>query len=301
MHCVTFAAAASHSIRKGLTFYAFVSGTTYVFSAVVKPNGRDWFYIAPPAGAFGSAVRAYFNVTTGVLGTISAGFTAFIEPLGGGLYRCSCIGTASTSVSSTVTYSSTTADATPAPAGDPTKGHLLWNLSVQAGDCITSMIPTTAAAVTRAADVALITNPLALADQCWIVKGRTPSKIASGTVNVAFQVDDGTTGNNRRLIYGADGKLHVIATVGGVDQCDLDLGVVAADANFAVAARFADNNFAASLNGGAIVTDTSGTNPLGLTTARLGRRSDGYAWNSTIRSLRHQSTATNAELPLLAA
>lgn len=166
---------------------------------------------------------------------------------------------------------------------------------------IGSPIPTTSAAVARAADVALLTHPAILGDQCYTLKARTPTKISGGAVNVLLQIDDGTNNNNRRIVYGTDGRIHVIATSGGVDQCDLDLGAVAADTDFGVAARFADNNFAASLNGGAIVTDTSGVNPLGLTTARLGGRSDGYAWNSTIRTLKHQSTATDGELPLLAA
>lgn len=133
------------------------------------------------------------------------------------------------------------------------------------------------------------------------MKGRTPRKIGAGAVNVVFQVDDGSGNNRRTLRYGTDGKLHVIATVGGVDQCDLDLGAVANDTDFAVAIRWADNNFAASLNGGAIVTDASGSNPLGLTTARVGCSSAGNYWNSTIRTIETRRTASDTELPLLAA
>lgn len=165
---------------------------------------------------------------------------------------------------------------------------------------VTMPIKTTgAAAVACAADQALITNPQVLADQCYIVKARTPISAIS-LVSIVFQVDDGTI-NNRRVIYYTSGRLYVSAMTGGVAQAALDLGAVANDTDFVVAARFADNNFAASLNGGAIVTDMLGTNPLGLTTAKIGASGTTNAWNSTIRSLETRRTATDAELPLLAA
>lgn len=145
----------------------------------------------------------------------------------------------------------------------------------------------------------VITNPQVLADQCYIVKARTPVS-SSSMANIVFQVDDGTF-NNRRAIYYFNGRLYATALVGGVAQATLDLGAVANDTDFVIAARFADNNFAASLNGGAIVTDTSGANPLGLTTARIGAVGSSNPWNSTIRTLETRRTATDAELPLLAA
>jgi hypothetical protein len=79
------------------------------------------------------------------------------------------------------------------------------------------------------------------------------------------------------------------------------LGAVAVDTDFTVAVRFANNNFAGSLNGGAIVTDLVGTNPVGMTTARIGDAAGGgYAWNSTIKTIETRRTASDAELPLLA-
>jgi hypothetical protein len=75
---------------------------------------------------------------------------------------------------------------------------------------------------------------------------------------------------------------------------------VALDTDFTLACRFADNNFAASVNGGAIVTDVSGTNPTGLTTARIGNLNTN-AWSSTIKTIETRRTASNTELPLLAA
>jgi len=290
---------ASNHVRKATTFYSYVAGTTYMFAVVAKAAGRDWIYLQP-TGGFGTT-RAYFNVTAGTVGTLTAGVTAYITPLGGGLFRCVMLVTATITAGGSLYLTSTTADNTPSPTGDGVNGLHAWAFALQAGDSVTSIIPTTTTTVTRAADVATITNGLSLVDQCWIVKARTPCKSGGGLTNTAFQVDDGTNNNRRTLHYRTDSTLHFIATSGGVTQCDIDLGAVAADTDFVVAVRWADNNFAASLSGGAIVTDLAGTNPVNLTTASIGRGAGANYWNSTIKTIETRRTATDAELPLLAA
>lgn len=288
----------SHSMQQSPTF---VSGTTYAFSIFAKADTRTRLFFQLPSSAFGSTLRTWFDISGGTVGTTGAGCTAYIQNVGSGWYRCVVLCTATASAAGAALICLTTGDAVVTYSGDGVSGLYVWGANIRSDDRLTSYVQVVASPVVRAADTALITNTQVLGDQCYILKARTPRKISGGGVNVLLHVDDGTNNNNRRIVYGTDGRIHVIATSGGIDQCDLDLGAVAANTDFAVAARFADNNFAASLNGGAIVTDLSGTNPVGLSTALLGRRSDGYAWNSTIRTLKHQSTATDAELPLLAA
>jgi hypothetical protein len=280
---------------------SFVSGTTYAFSVFCKADTRSHIQIIYPAGAFGAALRTWFDVGGGTVGTTGAGCTAFIHNVGGGWYRCVVICTATASSAGNFFIALASADGITTYTGDGTSGLYLWGANMRADDRVTSYVQVVASPVVRAADVGLITNANALADQCWIVKGRTPRKIASGAINIAFQADDGTANNRRVLRYGTDSRLHLIATVGGIDQCDLDMGAVAANTDFAIAVRWADNNFAASLNGAAIVTDVSGSNPLGLTTARVGRGATGSYWNSTLRTIKTQPTAADSELPLLAA
>ena len=287
-----------HNLSRSMSV---TSGATYAVEVFVKADTRTWCTIALAATGFGTTLRNYFDVGTGALGSAAAGCTNFIQHVGGGIYRCVVIATATATASANITLELATNGSTVSYTGDGASGLFMWGANIKEIDCVTSNIPTTSAAVTRAADVANVTTGYAIADQCWIVKGRTPRKISGGAVNVAFQVDDGSENNRRTLRYGTDGKLHVIATVGGVDQCDLDLGSVANDTDFAVAIRWADNNFAASLNGGAVVTDVSGSNPIGLTTSRVGRSYSGGYWNSTIRTIKTQSTASDTDLPLLAA
>lgn len=291
-------AATLHNASRAPTY---LNATTYVHKFRFKPDTRTWGYIYTDPARFGGAGYTYFNLSTGATGTVSAGMTAFAVQDASGFWNCVVIGTTTSAGTGNLVAGLATGNNGATYSGDGASKAYLWGASVVAADVLTSYIKTAGATATRAADVALITNPQALADQCWIVKGRTPRKISGGAVNVALQFDGGDGNNRRTLRYGTDGRLHAIATVLGADQCDLDLGAVANDTDFAVAVRWADGNFAASLNGGAIVTDLSGSNPLGLTTARVGRSSTGNYWNSTIRTIETRRTASDAELPLLAA
>lgn len=287
----------------GRTAYgSFTAGTVYMHRVYAKANTRNWIALYWDPNRFGGTGFSYFNVSTGALGTASVNMSTFIRPVANGFYECTVIGSCTVSGAGNVSFWLANADNGRTYTGDGVSSLYYWGWGLQAGSTSGQFISTGAAAATRAADIALITNASAISDQCWIVRGRTPRKITGGAVNVAFQVDDGTVNYRRRIYYGTDSKLGVLCTFGGVNQCILDLGSVAADTDFIVSCRFADNNFAASLNGGAIVTDVSGTNPVGLTTARAGRDSTGaLMWNSTIKTIETRRTATDAELPLLSA
>jgi len=277
-------------------------GTSYCFEVLAKADTRSWLSITLQSLVLGGAGtnRHYFNLGTGALGGGTVYSTEYIEHLGGGIYRCAitftCLGT--TAVSSHI-IELATANTVVSYVGDGSSGLYLGGMSFTDCAAITSPIPTTTAAVTRAADVALITNPDALIEQCWIVKARTPRKFAGSTTNYLLQMDDGTANNARFIYYGPDSRIYAGTTHRGSGQALFDLGAVAADTDFAIAVRWADNNFAASINGGAMVTDLSGTNPSGLTTARIGTDELGYYWNSTIKSIETRRTATDAELPTL--
>lgn len=83
-----------------------------------------------------------------------------------------------------------------------------------------------------------------------------------------------------RLLYETStGKLLAQAYAGGVQQCSLDLGTVTITAPHTVDFSWATNDFAASIDGGAEVTDTSGTAPTGMTSFILGQ--DAAAANGT--------------------
>tara|TARA_R110000823_G_scaffold310001_1_gene434641 strand:- start:377 stop:1612 length:1236 start_codon:yes stop_codon:yes gene_type:complete len=282
---------------------AFNSGTAYAISFYAKAAGRNFVLLQLPSSGFVTTRDNYFNLGTGALGTAGAGCTNFIQNVGGGIYRCTVIATATATTAAGLTvFAAATADGTASYTGDGASGFYLWGVTVVADTFpfLTSYIQTTSAAATRAVDVALITNASAISDQCWIIRGRTPRSPSFGPGKVIFVIDDGTNANTRSVYY-YNQRFYVQATVANVLNCNIDLGAYAVDTDFTISVRWADNNFAASLNGGPIVTDLIGTNPIGLTTARLGRSVSGDYWNSTIKTIETRRTATNAELPLLSA
>jgi hypothetical protein len=91
--------------------------------------------------------------------------------------------------------------------GDGTSGLYLWGAQVEVGSFATSYIPTTTAAVTRAADVAIINgtnftsfynNP----EGSVVAEGRTYNAAAatsSGWANHIFRFDDSTANNNNAM------------------------------------------------------------------------------------------------------
>ncbi len=279
----------------------FTSGVTYVHRIFAKAKTRNWIAVYWDPNRFGGTGFCYFDLANGVVGTVSAGMTAAIRPAANGFYECIVIGTCTSSGAGNRSFWLSTADNGRIYTGDGTSSLYIWGASLQVGSEVTQHIATDASMVATAADVVTITNPYALTDQCWIIRGRTPRKISGGAANILLQVDDGTINNARRVYYEAGNYLCVSAVVAGVTTCFFNLGVVANDTDFALAVRWADNNHAVSLNAGAIVTDTSGANPLGLTTARIGSGVSGGYWNSTIRTIETRRTASDAELPLLAA
>lgn len=151
---------------------------------------------------------------------------------------------------------------------------------LELGSFATSPIRTTSAAATRAAD-AITTARSGTASGTIIIQGRTAPGVGSSN-QALWQWDDGTS-NNRMVLYRDNtGDLIYEVTAGGVTQAYFDLGAVASDTAFKVAASWATDAFDVALNGTAASSDTSGTVPTGLTTIRHGSDTSGSQWGGLI-------------------
>ena len=112
--------------------YQAVSGTTNIYSRSVyaKASGKS-FLMIDPEGAGNNA--AYFNLSTGAVATVSAGYTAEIQSVGDGWYRCTVRNNANQAISFGGVYAVVDADNSRAVTVNGTDGILLWGAQIEVG------------------------------------------------------------------------------------------------------------------------------------------------------------------------
>ena len=166
----------------------------------------------------------------------------------------------------------------------PTAGSLTLTVSgtvqyanLEAGSFPTSWVPTTASAATRSADVVdVLDAAIANGIRTLYLEFRSP---ASGTRGVASLNDNTANERTSVITSGTDPRLVVVD--GGVEQANIDGGMITASTRTRVAVRINANDFAISINGGTPVTDTSGTRPT-VDRLMLGRTQAGEYLNGAL-------------------
>ena len=197
---------------------------------------------------------------------------------------------------STLTFTPTVGTLTLTVAGSCTDGQL------ELGSFATTVIPTVGSQVTRAADVATMTGVnfsswYRQEEGSFVAETLLSRQAAIGSTR-QYTVSDNVT-SSIGSFYRGSGATGATVLVSGVTQTDLaPTGVIAANTPAKVALAYKANDFAASGNGAATVTDTSGTVPT-LDRLYLGTDLGNYL-NGHIRSLSYYpKRLTNAELQAL--
>lgn len=260
---------------------AVTSGNTYSFSIYVKPAGFSWFFL----DAFdGANHRTWFNVSTGTIGTVEAGNTSTITPVGNGWYRCTLTRVAG---SNSVIYAlaAVTGNNNLSITGNGVSGYYLWGAQLELGSFPTSYIPTTTATVTRSADVASVATssfPYSATAGTLIVSadyiGQSPS------VNYFTALDDGTTSNFMGIRRNPAGDTWLGVNVGGVNQVGIFNPVVVNNVVFKNAFAYKLNDYAVAANGTLTGTDTSATVPT-VSKLNLGNLASSFFMNGHIRQI----------------
>jgi hypothetical protein len=229
-----------HRIRQGIT-----SGVTGVFSVFLKAAERTRVNL----GTSDINLIAGFDLSAG---SVVSG-TGSIEPFGDGWYRCSISATFTTSGPFLLLRNSSSEFYT----GDGTSGIYLWGAQLEAGAFPTSYIPTTGATATRNASLAdLISGAIANNIRSFYVEFSSPAVGTRGVVSL-----NDNTANERASVLTSGTDPRLVVQDGGVEQANINGGTVAAGVRTRVAVRINADDFAISINGGAVVTDTSGTLP----------------------------------------
>ena len=257
------------------------AGATISVSVFAKRSASmQWLRIRASNNANTNGGTAWFDLTNGVLGTVSNAGTgtntsATISSFANGFYRLTVttkIDAADTSANRYI-FATTTDNTTTRQSN---AAWYMWGEQLEAGAFPTSYIPTTTTALTRNADVATMTGTN-FSDWWTATTGSTTVSVIPKTtfgVKPVFGMDDNTADNIINLRgNAANPELYIKTTT---DQAQIDAGTIVANTAYKLSGAWNTNSCAAAQNGISVVEDTSATIPT-VTQARIGSDGTNYA------------------------
>jgi hypothetical protein len=166
------------------------------------------------------------------------------------------------------------------------------------GAFITSPVPTVASQVTRAADdITILTSAFPFsATEGTVAVAMTPIALTSGNI---FNINAGAL--DATSIYSTPNVSSHLVVRDTTTQANLDAGTFVASQQSKIAVAYKADDFAASLDGGAVVTDAAGTIPASMTVLCIGTTAPKNGpINGHIKRLDYYAVRkTNAELVVL--
>jgi len=264
-------------------FQSLGSAAAHSCSVYLKAGSRSWaalrITVTGPTVSY-----AYFNLSTGVVGTVAAGLTASITSVGNGWYRCTISGTMSGSVP--IVIAAASADNTISYTGDGSTALYLWGAQLEAGAFATSYIPTVASQVTRSADVAVIQgsnfSSFYNVNEGSIYCSSLLQNKSSDSLGL-YAFDDGTTNNTFNSFYTGTG-VNTNSRVSGSNVFVASaVALTTTPSILKTGFAYQTANYAASINAGTPTTQLSGAVPVGLNRVQIGRYTS-YA-NGHIRQI----------------
>ena len=305
---IATAVAATHQFRQSLTL---VSGTTYSLTCYFKAAEQQLASFQVFGVANGNADWvSLFNVSSTPSTGYSVGFTSTsVTNAGNGWIRCTAIftATASGSLEFRIGGAGNLLVGGHVYLGNGTSGILVWGAQVEAGSFPTSYIPTTTASVVRSADLCSISGSNFTG--FWNQSAGTLVETfeASPNTNTTYaSASNGDIVQNSLHLDNDTGLMRAVYYSGSANVATLDLGAVGTVGTVnTIATAYSVNDFAASRNGGTVVTDTSGAVPASLSQINIGtdERSQtptSFYSNRCIKSLRYyKKRLANAKLQTL--
>lgn len=248
------------------------SGAAQVAILNLKRGNTDWVRVRlTDAGSV--VVNAWFNLATGVAGTLSTaggatGALSGVQPLANGFYRLWVSGVLGASTSARVEVFAQAGDGSATRVNGAT--YYVWQGDIQAGASPSSSIVTTTAAATRAADGptlanlgAILTPPFTLVTVCEL-------GAYAGSNNTLASINAGTGSDEIRTIRASATAIETWSKVANVDGApsQVALGSTAGVIKMATRVRASDVRLAANGVLGAV----GGPPPPSLVNLLLGYR-----------------------------
>ena len=238
-----------------------ISASTLTYSVYAKAQERIWLQLISYDSP--NSFISWFNLSTGVVGTNTAGNTSTITSVGNGWYRCSVTKTSAST--QYIQIGTANGDNNGAYAGDPTKGLLIYGAQVETGAFPTSYIPTTSTQLTRSADVCQITGSdfsgfYNQSEGSFAVEFDRPmAGSIAGDSMIYIAAGSGAPSNIQNGAYIiTSGNITAYGYI-SAHTYNFDHGSQLANTIYKIATGIRANDFASSLNGAAVLTDNSGT------------------------------------------
>lgn len=295
-------------------------GTANAYKVSENSTATDAFYLrqnaSSPAGAHtlsffakkaerdvifatldGASNTKWFDLTNGTTGG-SGGGTSRIIAYPNGWYRCEyAFTTSSGTLNNFLFLSNTTAAIT--HTGSVGSGLFIWGAQLEAGAFATSYIPTTTTSLTRNRDIVTMTGTN-FSD--WFngsqgaFIGWFTTFASTGIRYIAAASASGAIANSL-LMSVINTETDSYVNSGGVEQARLLTGTIAANVPAKLGLRYANANFAVAANGGGLVTQLSGSLPVGINQLNIGALSNtGFQLNGHMAKFFWYTSLTNAEL-----
>lgn len=277
-------------------------GETYTFSAYAKAAGYDLVSLLGNS-SYGN-FNTVFDLQSGeVVSSSNVSGTPKITPAGDGWYRVEASFVCPSANSGNVFFAPRQSIASSIFAGDGTSGILVWGAQLEqgsfAGSFATSYIPTTGAAATRAADVA-------------VIDGEAFQRIYAGPQSTLYVEATRLLGAHGKGVFRLASisnqqniRTHDLHSPNGIrldvysDHTTSDLYSLANAIEgepIKVAATMDPADAAAVANGGAVDTHTTTTPAIAATRLELGKFGSSYL-NGHIKDVRlYPRRLSNAEL-----
>ena len=276
------------------------TAASHTFSIFVKASERTFALLFHDQSATGVAIdlsSGAISVPAGIGAPLASSSVAF----GNGWYRCS-ITVAATAASNLFAVYPMLNATTFSYLGVVGSGIFIWGAQLEAGAFATSYIPTVASTVTRSADVATMTgtNFSSWYNQSAGTFVVDADRIGFSSSDMLFAASDSGSTNLLQQTAPSATSSRFNVRVGGVDQAILNT-TVSASAVHKIASAYALDDFASVVNGGTLVTDTSGTIPT-VDRLGIGSRLGSIIYNGHIRQIAYYNTRLpNATLVSLTA
>ena len=211
-----------HYVNRNITN----SNSLFTFSVFAKKSERNFLYLqafATIPNNFAYTPSAYFDLNNGTVGTVNTA-TASIQDYGNGWYRCTLNCTSifpQTSASVGMYIMTATSNLNSSYLGNGTSGIFIWGAQAEIGSYATSYIPTTTAAVPRAAELIsrnnIYTNGLLSASGgTWFMELRNNFVYTRDNTSVNINLDASSGFTNGFLLRNLGvGRLSIQKTISG--------------------------------------------------------------------------------------